>query len=320
VPRMESRKAENVHDSGNPPGPPSGVIALIARWVALGVIRSRPRLPYAMGEMDPTRPEWQIGPPRHRPRTLWSDLAGLWHRFRGVPVAAQLIGVAVAILVVIAIATLLTGSDDGTTVASRSSTTRRGTVPVATTTTLPPLPPGDDKAIKGVIDGDSFETLDGVKVRLIGIDAPDVETSDCFSAEATSHLRELLPPGRAVRLVYDESTTDRFGRTLAYVYRHPDGMFVNLAVARDGFAIQQTAAPNTRHADEFGAAVAEARAAERGLWKTCSTTTTAGRSATTAATSATTAPATTEPETTTTTGPESTSTSTPSAGSTTSTR
>src|SRR5205823_688677 len=144
-----------------------------------------------------------------------------------------------AILVLIGIGSLFTGGGGDTKVASRSSTTVRSTLPLATTTTMPPLPPGDDKAVKSVIDGDSFEVVDGTKIRFIGIDAPDVETNDCFSAEATAHLRELLPAGQAVRLVYDTSTTDRFGRTLAYVYRLPDRLFVNLAMAKDGFAIQQ---------------------------------------------------------------------------------
>ena len=289
----------------------------------MGVNRSASRLPYCVAEMDPTRPEWQIGPPRRRPRTLWGDLAGLWHRYRDLPTPAQLIGLVVAILVVIALGSLLTGGSDGDTkVASRSSTTRRGpTLPLVTTSTLPPLPAGDDKAVKGVIDGDSFETVDGVKIRLIGIDAPDVETEDCFSAEATSHLRDLLPAGRAVRVVYDQTTTDRFGRTLAYVYRLPDGMFINVALAKDGYAIEQNSPPNTAHSDEIAKAVAEAKAASRGLWKACSSTTTTSRSATTAGTSATTAPpATEEPATTTTEAPATTSSTAPRASSTSSTR
>src|SRR5437588_9087026 len=226
------------------------------RGLGRRINRSHRHLSYCVSAMDPTRPEWQIGPPRPRPRTLWGDLAGLWRRFRGLPIFAQLVGVAVAILVVIALGSLLAGSGGGTNVASRSTTTRRPGLTVATTTTtLPVLPAGDDKAVKSVIDGDSFETADGVKIRLIGMDAPDVEVDACFSAEATSHLRDLLPAGRSIRVVYDASKTDRFGRTLAYVYRFPDGLFINVAQAKDGYAIVQSVPPNTAHDPEIAAAV-----------------------------------------------------------------
>lgn len=45
-----------------------------------------------------------------------------------------------------------------------------------------------------------------------------------------------------------------------------DGLHVNVAMARDGFAHQLTIPPNVAHADDVGAAVAEARDAGRGLW------------------------------------------------------
>jgi micrococcal nuclease len=255
------------------------------------VDRWRDRLSYAVAAMDPTRPDWQIGPPRHRPRTLWSDLGGLWRRFRGLPIPAQLLGGVVAIILVIAIGSLLAGGGGSTNVATRSTTTRPPLT--VTTTTLPPLPPGDDKAVKSVIDGDSFETLDGVKVRFIGIDAPDVETDACFSAEATVHLRELLPAGKAIRLVYDVTKTDQYGRTLAYVYSLPDGLLINVAQVKDGFAIPQPSQTNVIHNDDIAKAAADAKAANRGLWQACASTTTtaASRPATTAATT----PATTEP-------------------------
>jgi micrococcal nuclease len=250
--------------------------------------------------MSSTPPDWQMGrPPRRRPRTLWSDLAGLGRGFGALPGLGKLAVVTVAALLLIGIVSLLTKDDEpNTSVASRSSTTVRR-LPTTTSSTLPPLPDGDDRTVKDVLDGDSFELTDGTKIRLIGIDAPDVETDDCYSAEATTNLRNLLPAGRNVRIAYDASRADRLGRTLAYVYRLPDGLFVNVALARDGFATQLTTEPNTMHAEAIGAATAEARNAGRGLWQACSTTTTApARTATTAA-----------PATTATTTSEATSTS-----------
>ncbi len=242
--------------------------------------------------------DWPTAQLRRRPRTLWSDLAALGRRFRGLPLAAQVALALVASVLLLLLLSRCFRSGDGEDVVARSTVTSTS-VP-ATTTTLP-LPPGDDKVVKGVLDGDSFEATDGTRIRLIGIDAPDVETRGCFSAEATAHLRELLAPESTVRVAYDTTRTDRFARTLAYVYRLGDGLFVNVALARDGFARELTTPPNTAHAEEIKAAAQEAVAQRRGMWATCPTTTsTARRTATTRrpATAATTAPPATAPNTT----------------------
>lgn len=173
------------------------------------------------------------------------------------------------------------GGEEATTTTSTTTTTT-----AAPTTTLPPgLPPGDDTTVSRVIDGDTIEVSGPLTVRLIGADAPET-SGGCFAAQATAHTAQLLPPGMRVRLAYDVGRTDRFGRTLAYVYRLTDGLFINLALARDGFAMQLTVPPNVAHAQEFGAAVAEARNARRGLWAACQTTTTTSTRAATTTTRA----------------------------------
>ena len=112
-----------------------------------------------------------------------------------------------------------------------------------------------------------------MKIRLIGIDTPETNhpsrTVECFGAEASSFLSELLPLGTDVRLVYDVQRQDRYGRTLAYVYRVEDGLFVNVELVREGYAQVYTAPPNVAHVDELLALQAEARAAQRGLWRAC---------------------------------------------------
>lgn len=134
-------------------------------------------------------------------------------------------------------------------------------------------PPGDDTTVARIIDGDTLEVAGGTRIRLIGVDTPEVSGHQgCFGARASAHLARLLPPGTALRLVYDAERHDRYGRTLAYLYRMSDGLFVNLAIARDGFGQQLTIAPNLAHAEEIRAGVADARAAGRGLWGACATT------------------------------------------------
>lgn len=224
---------------------------------------------------------------------LRSVLSGVWRRFRGLAPWAQLAITAVAAVVLVA---PFTGEPEEQRVAAsaRSTTTTTAVAPTTTavapttttTTTVPTGVPaqGDDSAVVRVIDGDTIEVTGGTRVRLIGVDTPEtVEPGrpvECFGPEATRYANELLPAGTRVRLSYDVQRQDSFGRTLAYVYKLSDGVFVNLAMARNGFAQQDTVPPNVAHAEEFRAAAASARSASLGLWQAClspATTTTAPR-------------------------------------------
>lgn len=127
-----------------------------------------------------------------------------------------------------------------------------------------------------ITDGDTIHVEIGGRdetVRLIGIDTPesvDPRTPvECFGKEASRHLAGLIPVGTLVRLVRDVEARDRYGRLLAYVYRRHDDLFVNLQMARDGYADLLTYPPNVAHVDAFTAAVREARDAGRGLWGSC---------------------------------------------------
>jgi micrococcal nuclease len=130
--------------------------------------------------------------------------------------------------------------------------------------------------IARVIDGDTVvvraDTGDET-VRLIGVDTPETKHPSkpvqCFGKEATAFTTSLLPEGTSVRLERDVEERDRYGRLLAYVYRADDGVFVNLELARQGFADVLTIAPNVAHSTEFVAAVGDARTNQRGLWTAC---------------------------------------------------
>lgn len=135
------------------------------------------------------------------------------------------------------------------------------------------LPPGRDAVVERVVDGDTVRVDDGESVRLIGINTPETvhptKAVECFGREASAHLEELLPPGTGVRLVSDVEEVDRYDRTLAYLYRLDDGLFVNAVLVRDGFAEVATYPPNVEHADEFVSLQREARDEQRGLWQAC---------------------------------------------------
>jgi micrococcal nuclease len=126
-----------------------------------------------------------------------------------------------------------------------------------------------------VVDGDTILVALGgrqERVRYIGVDTPETVKPNtpvqCFGKRASAENHRLVD-GREVRLVTDAEARDRYGRLLAYVYRADDGLFVNEALVRGGYATTLTIAPNVRFAELFAALAGRARDAGRGLWSAC---------------------------------------------------
>lgn len=124
-----------------------------------------------------------------------------------------------------------------------------------------------------VVDGDTFWADDGsekgIKIRLIGVDAPESRNvfkkkKGYYGEEAKSYLSNMFD-GQNVRLEYDVASLDQYGRTLAYVYL-TDGTFVNADLVKNGYAMVMTVPPNVKYADEFVKHQQEARINKRGLW------------------------------------------------------
>jgi micrococcal nuclease len=139
----------------------------------------------------------------------------------------------------------------------------------------PPSQEGRAKVVR-VIDGDTLVLNVAGRdehVRLIGIDTPETKKPDtpveCFGPEASARMAELLPVGASVRLERDVEPRDRFDRLLAYVYREPDGLFIERSLIDDGYAAPLTIAPNTAHRAELEDASAGARRRGAGLWAAC---------------------------------------------------
>jgi micrococcal nuclease len=125
---------------------------------------------------------------------------------------------------------------------------------------------GDTALVTRHTDGDTL-WLSGVgKVRLIGIDTPEVYGGvECYGREASAFVERLLPLGSRVRYVLGVEERDRYGRALAYVHLD-DGRFLNLMLVRRGYAQPLTVPPNVEFAERFAAAARRARASRSGLW------------------------------------------------------
>jgi micrococcal nuclease len=137
------------------------------------------------------------------------------------------------------------------------------------------LPAGSARVVQ-IVDGDTV-TVDvgGAEetVRLLGIDTPETvhptRPVECFGAEASARLAELIPPGSVVRLERDLEARDHYGRLLLYLYRADDDLFVNLAMVAGGHATTLHVEPNGAHRQALAAAEVDARASRSGLWAAC---------------------------------------------------
>ena len=121
--------------------------------------------------------------------------------------------------------------------------------------------------VKAVIDGDTIDVATVGRVRLLGIDAPEVghrfDSAAPFGREARERLTSLVL-NRWVRLEQEGVAIDTYNRHLAYVITG-DNQFINAVLVREGLARVSARLPLTRLA-ELRHAESEAQSARRGMW------------------------------------------------------
>jgi micrococcal nuclease len=96
----------------------------------------------------------------------------------------------------------------------------------------PERAPGDRFVVKRVIDGDTVELQGGDRLRLLGIDTP--EMGERFHDEAMNLLKRLAL-GKNARIEYARERRDRYGRLLGFLYID-DTLFVNRLIVDSGMA------------------------------------------------------------------------------------
>ncbi|MEK4495080.1 S-layer homology domain-containing protein [Ureibacillus sp. FSL W8-0352] len=131
--------------------------------------------------------------------------------------------------------------------------------------------------VSRVVDGDTFELVNGSKVRLIGVNTPESTTrTEVFGKEASNYTTSKLE-GKTVYLQKDVSETDRYGRLLRLVWMEvpTDVMdeneirtkMFNADLVLNGYAQPATYAPDVTYSEFFVKFAREARENNRGLWR-----------------------------------------------------
>ena len=121
--------------------------------------------------------------------------------------------------------------------------------------------------VRQVIDGDTLILADETRLRLIGLDAPELgregRPDKPWARTARQRLADLVG-GRVVELELDEERRDGHGRLLGYLFRQ--GRLIIEVLLEEGLARVFIVGPSTRYAERLLAAERRARAAGRGLW------------------------------------------------------
>lgn len=118
----------------------------------------------------------------------------------------------------------------------------------------------EENRVVQVVDGDTFQTAGGRRVRLMGVDSPEI--SRCGAKEAKERLAELIG-NKIVRL--KEPVTESYGRTMALVY--VDGKPVNEIMMDEGWGRPDYRKNSQR--EVLTTAYREARNKKVGLWSLC---------------------------------------------------
>jgi len=113
-------------------------------------------------------------------------------------------------------------------------------------------------------DGDTLRVSEGrqrLTIRLACMDAPEMAQAP-YGAASREHLQQLLPVGSVVDLKVE--TKDRYGRTVAEVFRH--GRSVNLAMVQSGQAFAYRHYLAACDGGAYLAAEAQAEQSRLGIW------------------------------------------------------
>lgn len=132
----------------------------------------------------------------------------------------------------------------------------------------PPSAAAANARVARVYDGDTIQLENGDKVRLLGVNTPEVghrgKAAEAGGDEARKWLTERLA-GHTVRLEADTTPMDKYHRRLAHVFL-ADGTHINLALVREGLATTDFFPPDLKYVDQLVSAERQAERERRGLW------------------------------------------------------
>ncbi|WP_210404296.1 thermonuclease family protein [Chroococcidiopsis sp. TS-821] len=130
-------------------------------------------------------------------------------------------------------------------------------------------PQGKIVKVTRVVSGNTLEVIGleaqrnfNARVRLIGIDAPDLQQQP-WGQTAKQQLEKIVQ-GSDVLLEFDVQQKDRFGRYQAYVWH--DKRLLNEWLVAQGYVLAVARNPNDKYTQQLNRAQESARLMGRGIW------------------------------------------------------
>ncbi len=117
-----------------------------------------------------------------------------------------------------------------------------------------------------IIDGDTIVDDKDRKIRLIGINTPELNNNDinyCFAVKSKNVVSSLVLD-KSIKLEKDVSDIDKYGRLLRYVWF--DDKMLNKILLEEGYAQVSTYAPDVKYQEMFLDTQKKAKNNKVGLW------------------------------------------------------
>lgn len=122
--------------------------------------------------------------------------------------------------------------------------------------------------IKRINDGDTLVLDDNTKIRLLGINTPEIakrgQLPEAGGEAAKQWLIKTLANTR-IKLRYDVERQDKYKRTLAYIFNE-NNENINLQLVAKGLASVTIYPPNLKYVIPLVEAQRRAKAKKRGIW------------------------------------------------------
>jgi endonuclease YncB( thermonuclease family) len=128
----------------------------------------------------------------------------------------------------------------------------------------------DTVVVASVHDGDTLRLQDGRKLRIIGINTPELarkkKPAEPFAHQARVALEEILKSNRQIKLRYGKEKYDRYNRLLAHPFLI-NGENITEHLLKQGMGFSIVVPPNIWQADCYKNAEKYARNNNIGLWQ-----------------------------------------------------
>ena len=127
-------------------------------------------------------------------------------------------------------------------------------------------------SVTKIYDGDTITLSDGMKVRLLQIDTPDLSPAECYGEDARQALTKLINQSK-ITLKADKISDDkdRYGRLLRYVYAGKVNL--NLKLVEIGAATPYFyQGEKGQFSIQLLKAAQNAKSKKLGLWRACPST------------------------------------------------